>query len=88
MRAASAPSSGRAGRRIAGNAGGDLCQRGNHAAEFPPHERLHVRGRRGVGRAQPPPLERHAGETRQPCRREAGQKQPAPAHARERRTRR
>ena len=33
----------------------------------------------GIGRAQPPPLERDAGHAGQRCRHEAGHQQPAPA---------
>ena len=47
-------------------------QSGNHAAEFLPDQRLHLRGRRGIGRAQPPPLERRAGQTGRSGRREPG----------------
>ncbi len=77
----------RTGCGVGGNAGGHLRQRGDHAAELAPDERLHARGRRGIGRAQPPPLERSAGQTGQRRRREAGEQETAPAHQPERRVR-
>ena len=77
----------RTGCGVGGNAGGNLRQRGDHAAKLAPDERLHARRRRGIGRAQPPPFERSAAQTGQRRRREAGDQETAPAHQPEHRVR-
>ena len=67
-------------RWVRGDGGRDLGEGGGHAIELAPDERLDPGRGGGIGRAQPPPLERHAGEPRQRRGGQAGRQQAPPAH--------